>query len=1051
MARVQGGHAMSETEGFGPDTPLYNSRIIAAYVRFIRAHHSYINVEELLSYAGMHEFQVQDEHYWLTQRQVNRFQEKLIGLTGDRSIARKAGRYSASTEALGPIRSYAANFLTPAAYCDFVGRGASFLTKANTLEARQTGPDTIEIVSRQKPGVEEQPFQCENRMGFIEASLSLLKNRFPTVKETECVFRDGECCRYVAKWPQLKSTAWRRRRNRVLAAAAAIGIPLFFLPAYQVLVPFLALSLASAFFLSKRAASAERKEFLSVLESQKSLIDSLLDKEEASYNSARMTQEIGQVLTGQDSIKAILREVTQILDKRLDYDRGIILLADGKKAILRAKETFGYPGEGLRMREDGTPGQGGTEVLTAICCREQKAFLVNDFDAVPPVTDEKARLAQKLGMKSFICCPIVCAQETLGVLVVGNTTTKRLLLQSDIDLLMLVGQEMGVAIQNLSLKRTEKALRESAALFRAVVEKSSEVLLLTDVEGMIRYASPPARESLGYDPSDLIGREAVRFVHPDDFREARGAMSWIRRSPGTSKTTVVRVRHSGGGWRWVEMTMRNLLSEPGVGAIVSNFRDVTDRKKAQEALEESENKFKHLVENAIVGVFLVQDDVFEYVNSKCAEIHGYAHRDEMVGLKVESTVFPDDLLLFQKAKSLVEQEGENQGRTFRIVRKDGQTRHVETYGRYTTYRGKPAVIGMVVDVTGRRSAEHALLWKTIFLEALVHSSRDGILVLDNHMHKVAQNERLVDMWKMPPEIAEAEDEEERVKFLMASIRNPEEFYKKVMHLYNEPGDTIRCDFELNDGTAVEAFSYPVLGENSTEQYGRIWTFRDITELKNYWDMLESLSTTDGLTGISNRRRFDEFLEREWRRSMRDCSELSLLLVDIDYFKQFNDRYGHLAGDDCLVQVASALRRSVRRSGDFVARYGGEEFVCILLGAGEEEAKKVARRIMDEIAGLNIVHEGSIIAEHLTVSIGVATAVPEKGQEYSDLIRAADRCLYAAKDKGRNRMAVVSGGYDSEVRGDVDGQVARRAARKRGHHEESAHAERHDERSIPNHR
>ena len=99
-------------------------------------------------------------------------------------------------------------------------------------------------------------------------------------------------------------------------------------------------------------------------------------------------------------------------------------------------------------------------------------------------------------------------------------------------------------------------------------------------------------------------------------------------------------------------------------------------------------------------------------------------------------------------------------------------------------------------------------------------------------------------------------------------------------------------------------------------------FRDITEVRRYWDILEDLSTTDGLTEISNRRRFDQFLEREWRRSMRERAELSLILIDIDYFKQFNDLYGHLSGDDCLKQVGATLKGAVQRAGDLVARYGG---------------------------------------------------------------------------------------------------------------------------------
>jgi len=186
--------------------------------------------------------------------------------------------------------------------------------------------------------------------------------------------------------------------------------------------------------------------------------------------------------------------------------------------------------------------------------------------------------------------------------------------------------------------------------------------------------------------------------------------------------------------------------------------------------------------------------------------------------------------------------------------------------------------------------------------------------------------------------------------------------------------------------------------------GVVLVFRDITEVRRYWDILESLSTTDGLTEISNRRRFDEFLGREWLRSMREHAELSLILIDIDYFKQFNDRYGHLAGDDCLKQVATALKRTVQRAGDLVARYGGDEFACILSGTGQKSAGIVAQRITDTIAGLRIPHEGSAVADHVTLSLGLATIIPERGQEYSDLIRMADQNLYFVKQQERNGIA-----------------------------------------------
>ena len=313
----------------------------------------------------------------------------------------------------------------------------------------------------------------------------------------------------------------------------------------------------------------------------------------------------------------------------------------------------------------------------------------------------------------------------------------------------------------------------------------------------------------------------------------------------------------------------------------------------------------------------------------------------------------------------------------KAVHKDGRTIYAELSTTRIMYQGKAASLAYIRDITERRNAEEALRWKTTFLEALVDSSHDGILILDDRMQKVLQNDRLVQMLKMPQDIAETEDEAQRITFLMRSIKDPREFYGKLMHLYNHSDESIHSELELKDGTVVDTFSYPVTGKHADEQYGRIWMFRDITEVRHYWDMLEGLSTTDGLTEISNRRKFDEFLEREWLRSMREQAELSLILIDIDCFKQFNDRYGHLAGDDCLKQVAAALSRTVQRAGDLVARYGGEEFACVLPGTGLKGASSLAQRLADELARLRIPHEGSAVADHVTLSIGLATIVPPK--------------------------------------------------------------------------
>ncbi len=179
------------------------------------------------------------------------------------------------------------------------------------------------------------------------------------------------------------------------------------------------------------------------------------------------------------------------------------------------------------------------------------------------------------------------------------------------------------------------------------------------------------------------------------------------------------------------------------------------------------------------------------------------------------------------------------------------------------------------------------------------------------------------------------------------------------------------------------------------------------ELKKHRDILEDLSTLDGLTGIPNRRKFDEFIDIEWRRAVRGAYPLSLIMIDIDHFKLFNDNYGHGAGDECLKKVASSLYSSARRPADFVARYGGEEFVAILPESSLEQAKFFAERIRYNIEELNIVHDFSLTAKKITISLGSATIVPTLKNSYQLLIKSADNALYKAKSEGRNRIESVN--------------------------------------------
>jgi len=210
-------------------------------------------------------------------------------------------------------------------------------------------------------------------------------------------------------------------------------------------------------------------------------------------------------------------------------------------------------------------------------------------------------------------------------------------------------------------------------------------------------------------------------------------------------------------------------------------------------------------------------------------------------------------------------------------------------------------------------------------------------------------------------------------------------------------------------TWISINSQPLFQMNQSQPYGVVTTFADITERKRAEEMLRHraeqerlIATTDGLTQVANRRCFDERLQLEWHRLMQGQQKLSLIMLDVDYFKRYNDFYGHQAGDTCLVKVAKAAAAAVKRSADLFVRYGGEEFAAILPNTDAAGAIAVAESIREAIRDLAIPHEQSDVSAIVTVSMGIATVIPTAERSPDELVALADRALYDAKRQGRDR-------------------------------------------------
>lgn len=222
-------------------------------------------------------------------------------------------------------------------------------------------------------------------------------------------------------------------------------------------------------------------------------------------------------------------------------------------------------------------------------------------------------------------------------------------------------------------------------------------------------------------------------------------------------------------------------------------------------------------------------------------------------------------------------------------------------------------------------------------------------------------------------------EKKVVGVIMASSKEPEKFSKKDIEIL----------FSFADHAALAL-------ENA----------KMTQRLNETNKKLKYLSYVDELTNVPNRRYFDEFYNRAWRHAMRYSKPLSVVMIDIDFFKQYNDTYGHQKGDDCLRKVAESLEATLRRPGDFVARYGGEEFVAVISDTDKDSARALTEEMRSSVEALGIKHKSSKAGDRVTISLGVATAVPKRHSSGEPLINKADKMLYQAKHKGRNKVCMA---------------------------------------------
>jgi diguanylate cyclase (GGDEF)-like protein/PAS domain S-box-containing protein len=575
-------------------------------------------------------------------------------------------------------------------------------------------------------------------------------------------------------------------------------------------------------------------------------------------------------------------------------------------------------------------------------------------------------------------------------------------------------------------EQSAAALRESEERFRSLVQNGSDVITVIDADGKIVYASPSSERLMGYSPAELQGVQLVTLVHPEDISMAVKALVNVAGAPGVHRAAVLRIRHKDGRWRWIETEANNLLDNPAVAGIVHNSRDITERKAVEDALRESEERFRSLTENTLDLICELQPDGrFSYVSPNYVETLGYEpaellgtsamdwiHADdrpkviETIGLALAAaanaptSIDPDD------HQSLADSTGvttdtEVSSATFRFRHANGSWLWFESTGKLVMSPAQePKLVIVSREISRRLEAEEAVRRSEERFRSLVQNASDLITVIDPATKLLYQSPSSAHVLGYEPlEMQGAQ----LVRFVhpddLTVLLN---FIREVL---KTSGEALSIELRLlhKDGSwrAVE-----IVGSDQRADAGIggiVLNIRDVGERKALEEQLRQQAFSDVLTGLANRARFTDHLEHGLLRARRERTVVAVVFLDLDDFKSVNDSLGHAAGDALLIAVAGRLRESVR-PGDTVARFGGDEFAVLLEDAsGAGEVLRVAERIVE---ALRVPFEVEGRQRFARASLGVSLST--SGQiDGDDLMRNADVAMYVAKGRGKGRYELYA--------------------------------------------
>jgi len=568
---------------------LYSSRLIKNYIEYLRKFYPHIDPTDILDYAGIKSYELEESGQWLSQKQVDRFHEILSQVTDNPNLSREVGRFAFSTSAFGPIKKYVLGFLSPNLAYLVAEKIANKITRATSFKVKQLGGCKVEIRIEKKAGVQENPFQCENRIGIFEVWAKLYTKKIAHVDHPVCMHTGGEYCNYIVTWEKTKAYIWKLIRNYSFPVNALFLLVSYFLFPFPVWMWILKIGIVANLGIIIFSDYFEKKELIENITTESETTQTFLNEANRRFNEVLLIKEIGQTLSMILDVDVSLRAIMDSISKRLDFDRGMILLADKEKSRLQFVTGFGYDQENeeyfnkVEFSLDKSESKG----VAVESFKKQIPFLINDTEEVEKrLTLRSMEFLRRVGTRSFICVPIVYKDESLGILLVDNLTSKRPLTQSDLSLLMGIAPQIAININNTEFY---KKIRESEERFRSLSENTPDIVYTLNKEGLFSYVNPAWEKILGYSPSEVLGKRFSDFMKEEDsekfehlFEEVWGEKKIIRETTGTflAKNGKERIFSASGA--------PNFDPEGNVANLVGILRDITEQSLLEAQLRQAQ-------------------------------------------------------------------------------------------------------------------------------------------------------------------------------------------------------------------------------------------------------------------------------------------------------------------------------------------------------------------------------------------------------------------------------------------------------------------------------